>query len=315
MDNALSRGSADRTWMVALAASLWGFSSLLREPLSHLMPTVSLVLVEHVVLVVMVSPWIISAVRALSAASLRTKVGVLVIGAGSSALATVMFTAAFRLGDPITPQVLQKLQPVIAVLLAAVLLGERLTPRFPLFAVPAILGAWLLAFPDPLAVQVQGAVAALLALGAAALWGAGTVLGRMVSRELSFVHVTTLRFAVGLLALLAFTLVSGSPVNVPLELVPRLVLLALVPGLLALVLYYLALRQTPASRATLAELAFPLTAAAVGVTLLDGRLDASQWLGFAVVLASVVALALHENRSRRPAVATPNQVEDALASP
>ena len=81
----------------------------------------------------------------------------------------------------------------------------------------------------------------------------------------------------------------------------------------ALVLYYIALRRTPASRAALAELAFPLTAAAVGVTLLDGRLDASQWLGFAVVLTSVVSLALHEHRARRPAVAVPDRVEDALA--
>ena len=32
------------------------------------------------------------------------------------ALITVLFTAAFRLGDPITPQVLQKLQPLVAIL-------------------------------------------------------------------------------------------------------------------------------------------------------------------------------------------------------
>jgi drug/metabolite transporter (DMT)-like permease len=101
-------------------------------------------------------------------------------------------------------------------------------------------------------------------------------------------------------------------VVVPPELLPRLVLLALIPGLLALVLYYIALRQTPASRATLAELAFPVTAAAVGVTLLDGRLDTSQWVGFAVVLASVVALALHENRAKRPVVAVENRAADAL---
>lgn len=305
---------SDRTWLVAVAAGLWGFSALLREPLSKQMPTVSLVLAEHVVLVIALSLWLVPACRAWAAASPRTKVGVLVIGAGSSALATVMFTAAFRLGDPITPQVLQKLQPVFALLLAAVILGERVTTRFPLFAVPALAGAWLLAFPDPLGVGVDSAVAALLAVGAAALWAAGTVLGRLVSSELSFLHVTTLRFLVGLLTLVAYTLVVGGSVQVPAELVPRLVLLALIPGLLALSLYYLALRRTPASRATLAELTFPATAAIVGVTLLDGSLDASQWLGFTIVLASVVALALHENRSSRPVVAVENRASDALAA-
>ena len=305
--------AGDGTWLIAVAASLWGFSSLLREPLSKELPALAVVFAEHVVLVLLVSPWVLAAVRAFAACTLRTKLGVLVIGAGSSALATTLFTAAFRLGDPITPQVLQKLQPVIALVLAAVLLGERLTSRFPLFAVPAIAGAWMLSFPDPLGVGVQNLTAAALAVGAAALWAAGTVLGRMVSAELSFVHVTTLRFTVGLVALACFALITSTPVGVPLDLVPRLVLLALVPGLLALVLYYLALRRTPASRATLAELAFPLSAAAVGVLWLDGRLDGSQWLGFVVVLVSVVALALHEHRSRRPAVAVPDRVEDAVA--
>nr|MDQ3359680.1 EamA family transporter [Actinomycetota bacterium] len=89
----------------------------------------------------------------------------MLIGAGSSALATTLFTAAFRLGDPITPQVLQKLQPLVALALAAVLLGERLRPRYLVFAVPALVGAWLMSFADPLAVRVGDLQAAALALG------------------------------------------------------------------------------------------------------------------------------------------------------
>ena len=305
----------DRTWLVALAASLWGWSSLLREPLASELPATTIVLFEHLTLVILISPWLVPALRAMWAASARTKAGILVIGAGSSALATTMFTQAFALGDPVTPQVLQKLQPMIAMLLAVVLIGERLTPRFALFAGPAVAGAWLLAFPDPFRVSVTGLQAAALAVGAAALWGAGTVLGRLVSAELSFVHVTTLRFTVGLLAMAVIAGLSGSPVSIDAALVPRLILLALVPGLAALLLYYFALRATPASRATLAELAFPVTAAIVGVTLLDARLDASQWLGGLIVVLSVVLLAVHEQRSRRPAVATPDRVEDAISVP
>lgn len=304
---------SDRTWLVAAAASLWGLSSLLREPLSRELPPLTIVLAEHVVLVVMVLPWVAGALRALAAARLRTRVGVLVIGAGSSALATTAFTAAFRLGDPVTPQVLQKLQPLVAVLLAAVLLGERVSPRFPVFAVPALVGAWLLSFPEPLAVGVRDATAAALALTAAALWAAGTVLGRLVSAELSFLHVTTLRFTVGLVTLAGLAAVSGTPVGVPVRLVPQLVVLALVPGLLALVLYYVGLRRTPASRATFAELAFPLTAAAVGVTVLGASLDPSQWAGFVLVLVAVVGLAVHERRSRRPAVVAPDDVRAAVS--
>ena len=302
----------DRTWLIALAASLWGLSALWREPLAKQYPSLAVVFWEHVVLVVLVSPWIVGGVREVLRASTRTKVSVLVIGAGSSALATTMFTAAFRLGDPITPQVLQKLQPLIALVLAAALLGERLRRSFAWFAVPALAGAWLLSFKDPFAVSVDNLYAAGLALGAAALWAAGTVLGRAASAELAFRHLTALRFGVGLLALALIAMLTSTSLAVDTSAAGNIVVLALVPGLLALLLYYRGLRQTPASRATLAELAFPITAALVGVTLLGRTLAPSQWVGFLVILASVVGLARHEGRSATPAVAVPDGADEAL---
>ena len=101
---------------------------------------------------------------------------------------------------------------------------------------------------------------------------------------------------------------------VPLTAVPYVLVLALVTGLLALSLHYRALRRTSASRATLGELAFAITAGAVGVLVLGRTLESSQWLGFAVVLVAVTALSLNEYRSRNPAVAAPDRVEDALAT-
>lgn len=303
----------DRTWLVALAASLWGLSALWRGPLAKELPALAIVFWEHSLLTVLVSPWLVPAVRRLRAATRRTQLSVLVIGAGSSALATTLFTAAFRLGDPITPQVLQKLQPLIAVALAAVLLGERLRPSYAAFLLPALAGAWLLAFANPLGVSVASLQAALLAVGAAALWAAGTVLGRGASAELSFRDLTALRFGVGLAALAVIATVTGTSLIVPLQAAPSIVLLALLPGLLALTLYYLALGRTPASRATLAELTFPLTAALVGVLAFGARPTATQWLGVAIVTATVVALALHEQRARTPAVVVPEPVPSGAA--
>jgi drug/metabolite transporter (DMT)-like permease len=308
----------DRTWMVALAASMWGTSALMREPLLEMGFSASvIVLAEHTVLVLCLIPWLAPAVRAFARASTSAQACVVVIGAGSSALATTLFTAAFGLGDPITPQVLQKLQPVFALLLAVVLLGERLRQRFWLFAVPAVVGAWLLAFPDPVDVDIRSMAAAVLAVGAAGLWAAGTVLGRRVAAELSATDVTTLRFGFGLLAMLVIVTAKGDwaslqTQDLSLRALVLVVLLALVPGLLALRLYYQGLQRTPASRATLAELAFPVTAAAVGVLVLDRSLAPSQWTGFVVVLVFVTALVLHESGSRRPAVAAPDRADEAV---
>lgn len=309
MSHPISR--SDRTWLVALAASLWGLSGLWREPLARELPSLAIVFWEHAVLTLLLLPWLLPALRRVRAASLRTQLSVLVIGAGSSALATTLFTAAFRLGDPITPQVLQKLQPLIALALAALLLGERLRRSYLLFLVPAVVGAWLMTFADPLAVTVSSAQAALLALGAATLWACGTVLGRAASAELRFVDLAALRFAVGLLTLAAIAGFTSTPLAVPLSAAPSILALALVPGLAAMTLYYLALGRTPASRATLAELAFPLTAAVVGVIAFGSRPEPTQWLGMALVVGTVVLLSLHERRAPQPAVRAP-EAADAI---
>ena len=73
-----------------------------------------------------------------------------------------------------------KTQPVFAALLARGLLGEPLGRRFWGVLAAALGGAYLVSFGLRLpAAGVEG-TAGLLALGAAALWGGSTVLGRFV---------------------------------------------------------------------------------------------------------------------------------------
>ncbi|MDQ3733746.1 MAG: DMT family transporter [Actinomycetota bacterium] len=292
----------DRLWLVIVAAALWGTDGLLRVPLVSELEPSTIVFAEHAIICVVVLPWLAGALRAFAAAPRKVQLAILAIGIGASAVATTLFTAAFALGDPVTPLVLQKLQPVIAIVLAALLLGERVTVRFPLFVVPTLLGAWLLTFPDPLGIALSQAQAGLLAVGAATLWAGGTVLGRYAASAMATTHVTMLRLFFGLIASFVIVLILGAPLLPAVADIPGLVLLALIPGLLALLLYYRGLAGTAAARATLGELAFPLTAAFIGVTLLDGSLDGSQWIGFALLLASVTLLALHERRARTPAI-------------
>jgi drug/metabolite transporter (DMT)-like permease len=52
----------------------------------------------------------------------------------------------------------------------------------------------------------------------------------------------------------------------------------------------------------LAELAYPMTAAVVGVAFLGAQLDASQWTGAALVVGAVTALSWHESRAKVPSV-------------
>lgn len=283
---------------VVLAASLWGTSGILRSGLALELPAPTVVAYEHLLLTLFTLPWLPGALRTLRRLSAAARFAIVLIGVGASALATTLFTLAFTYGDPTTPLLLQKLQPVIAVLGAALLLGERPTRRFLPLAFVALVGGYLISFPDPLAVSVDRLAPALLAVAAAALWAAGTVLGRAVAPDLPTMHLTTLRFAIGLPAALLFSVVRLGPSGLAIssaDVLP-LVALALGPGLLAMALYYRGLAGTPASLATFGELAFPFTAVLLGGLVAGQEVVSSQWFGLALLLTAITTLTLVSRR-------------------
>lgn len=284
---------------VIVAAALWGTDALFRLPLSTEHPAATIVFCEHIVLVVCLSPFLLGTARSVGRAGWRVWLAVLGIGAGASTLATVLFTQAFTYGDPVTPLLLQKLQPLFAVAAAWVLLGERPRRAYALLLVGGVAGAYLLAFGDPLSVAVRQLVPALLAIGAAALWAMGTVLGRYVSGWLTSREVLTARAAVGLPTSGIMVAVLGVPAIVPLGDTPGVIGLALVPGLIALAIYYRGLRRIPAMVATLGELAFPLTAAVIGRLVFGIVLTPSQWAGLVLLVVTIVLLARPFRRQRQ----------------
>jgi drug/metabolite transporter, DME family len=275
---------------VAVAAGLWGTDALIRKQLAGSTEAATIVFGGHVVLVLLVLPLIGTALPALWRAGPRYVAAGIVVGAGASALATILFTQAILQGDPVTPLVLQKVQPLVAVLLAGVILRERLRPRFGLFLLGGIAGVWLTVFPRPFDVSPHGMEPALLALAAAGLWALGTVLGRFLTLKLPFQQVTAVRFTFGLPAALLAVLVLGAPLTASRHDTFYIALLAIVTGLVALLLYYYGLQRTPASIAAIAELTFPVIAILVGYLALGATLTASQLAGIALTSLVVVLL-------------------------
>lgn len=279
--------------LVALGAALWGTDALFRWALAFQMPAPVVVFWEHVILVVVTLPLLLRFVRNRPGLDLKDFAAIVFVGAGASALATILFTQAFTYGDPNTPLLIQKLQPVIAVLGAYLLLRERLLPRYAWYFVVALGGAWLITFKDPTSVTVTQAIPALLALGAASLWAMGTVLGRHLTHKIPPNELTAVRFAVGLPAALVI-LIARDEVSVAMEVtladLRALALLALVPGLAALMIYYRGLSTTPASSATLAELAFPLTAIFVNWLRFETSPNETQWIGILALSVTIIVM-------------------------
>lgn len=304
--------------IVAVASALWATDALFRRGLALELPAATVVFAEHVLLVAVTAPLLWRSRMALRSLDRGDWAAAAVIGAGASALATTLFTAAFRFGDPTTVLLLQKVQPLIAISAAVALLGERPRPRFWMYFAAAVAGAWLIAFADPLGVSASSAVAAVLALGAAALWALGTVLGRRLAVRIDAPALTGLRFAIGLpvSAALAYGLAGTTGFVIPFAALPALAGLALVPGLLALALYYRGLQRTPASVATLAELAFPLSAIVINRLAFGVTLTATQWCGVAVLSATLVVMGLQPNPSAlgiRQRPTSPSSTDGAIA--
>ncbi|HZD21820.1 MAG TPA: DMT family transporter [Acidimicrobiia bacterium] len=287
--------------LVASGAALWGTDGLFRRTLAFEMPAPIVVFWEHLILVAVTLPLIIRFFRNRPRLDAKDLTALLFVGAGASAVATILFTQAFTYGDPTTPLLIQKTQPVIAILGAYLLLGERLLPRYGWYFIFAVGGAYLIAFPDPTLVTLSRLAPALLALGAAALWGMGTVLGRHLTTKMPTNELTALRFAIGLPTALIILLLRNEAA-VALEVTPSkfgvLVLLALIPGLAALMVYYKGLSTTPASSATLAELAFPLTAILIGWAVFDTVPTTTQWAGILTLSATIVVMSKAANRGR-----------------
>jgi drug/metabolite transporter (DMT)-like permease len=281
--------------LVAAGAAMWGSDGALRAPLvSHWSPW-TIVLYEHIILTVLVAPRLVRGAAAIARIPRRGWLAVLGVAWGGSALATLAFTFAFQYGNPDVVILLQKTQPLWALAAAALALGERPRARLVPVAAAALAGTYLLSFgalaPAHAFAGAQGR-AALLALVAAALWGSATVLGRSALTHMEPDVLTGLRFtcALPLLAVIAATQGALVPSAVTAADWVRLVLLAVISGLVGMMLYYRGLRRTPASIATFAELAFPASALVINYLVLGATIDAVQLIGFFVLWGTIALL-------------------------
>jgi DME family drug/metabolite transporter len=321
----LGSSTAIGTAIVAVAASLWATDVFFRRHLATSISATEIVFWEHVVLTLAVLPILLRAGSALRRLRPVDWLAVIVVGGGASVTATVLFTKALTSaitagGDLTTPLLLQKLQPVFAVIFAFFVLGERVRPRYFWFLAAALLGSYLLVLDDPGSVLPSNATVPLLAIAAAVLWALGTVLGKFLGDKLNPNELTAVRFATGLPIAAALLLTRGGsgPFFVASwDDAPWLIALALVPGLIALLLYYRGLERTTASTATLAELSFPATALILNAIAFGVHLGAVQVLGLLILVATVTAMPFVMSRDpaalarRGPRRAPPRRTADA----
>ncbi len=280
-------------WLIVIGAALWGADPLFRIILlKENMTATQITLIEHILLFIIMTPVLWKHRSELQGLKLRHIGALLFLSWGGSAIATIMFTQGLSSGDLNTVILLQKLQPIFAILMAKVLLKERLPKHFSWLLIIALAGTYLLTFGFSFPfgqVNDFAQIGSLFALTAAALWGGSTVMGRLMVGKMQSVTVTSLRFMLALPLLIGITINQGDAWQVSTNagtltaVSINLLGQALLPGLLSILIYYKGLTTTKASVATLAELSFPMVSVLINWIVFNQVISIAQAFGFLLI--------------------------------
>ncbi|MDO8499205.1 MAG: DMT family transporter [bacterium] len=295
---------------IIIAALLWSLDGLLRRSLYTVSPAI-IVFWEHALGAVILLPFVWKYLKDIKQLTKKEWLAILAVSLFSGALGTIFYTAALGKVHYIQFSVvvlLQQLQPIWAIGMAAILLKERISGKFALWAVLAIVGSYFVTFRDlriNLDTGSETVIAALLALGAGIMWGTSTSFSKIVLKKTSYHIATFLRFVLApvfaflFIAYLRqvpamFTLASGQW--------KTLLAITLSTGMVALLIYYYGLRHTEAKVSAICELVWPASAIFIDYFYFKSTLSWTQMIGVVVVIYSIYKVSSLQNK------ATPNEI-------
>ncbi len=293
---------------ICVAAILWGLDGVVLTPRLFNLSVPFVVFLLHAVPFLLMQPVLFRSYRALASMTALEWVFLGLVALTGGVLGTFAIVKALFLVNFSQVSVvvlLQKLQPVFAIVLAAILLKEPLTARFVGWAGLALVGAYLLTFgaklPD-LSGGTHMAIAAAWAAVAAAAFGTATVLGKRVLQVLDFRQATFGRYGLTTILALLYLLLSGH--GLPFGEVTRLnwlliLIIGLTTGSGAIFLYYFGLTRVRASVSAICELCLPLSAILLDYLINGSVLRPWQWLGAAILVLAITMVSIQQPK-RRP---------------
>jgi drug/metabolite transporter (DMT)-like permease len=291
----LIKGSA----AVGFSAILWGFDGVVLTPQLFKLDVIYVVFILHLIPFLLMNIFLHKEYRYLSTMSLSDLIFFLLISLFGGAIGTLAIVKALFLlnfNHLSVVVLLQKLQPVFAISLAAILLKEKLKQRFLLWAVLAIGSGYFLTFGFNLPDFTTGENtihAALLALLAAFSFGSSTVFSKKILGSYHFVTSTFYRYGFTSLIMFVFMVVAGSFGSIALTTAREwffILLIGLTTGSGAIFLFYYGLRKVKAIMATISELLFPISAVVFDYFINGSVLSPVQWISAAVMVFAIMRL-------------------------
>src|SRR5438132_8076718 len=302
MQDRATRRATYGPWLVGLGAALWGTESAWRIPLNALFDARVIVFWEHVLILIMLLPLLMSRLDEIRKIQASTW-GYLVFSAfAGSAVGTIFFTLALKYGNPTVVNVILNIQPVISTIGAFLLFNDRLAPRFFFYAAIAVVVGVFVSVTHPTMIGVSFERAGLnrgtgFALICAFFWGLSTVAGRGVMIGMSLRLASSLRIVVGLACMTIILLAYGKLHGAALwpaaaqahatKAIVLLLLLASVSGGIPLLIYFEGLRLTRASTAGYFEMMQTLAAVCITWGIFHATLHVHQVIAAIILIAAV----------------------------
>ncbi|HEX7411737.1 MAG TPA: EamA family transporter, partial [Bacteroidales bacterium] len=221
---------------------------------------------------------------------------------GTMAIVKALFLVNFQHLTMVV--LLQKLQPVFAITLAALILKERLKRNFILWSSLAVGAGYFLTFgwatPD-FHSGTNETYAAAYSLLAAFSFGSSTVFSKKILQKYSFYSATFYRYGITAFLMLAYVLIAGR-INDVTDVKTKewfiFIIIGLTTGSGAIFLYYYGLRKVRAMVATICELFFPISAILFDYLINHKVLSTVQWFSAGIMLFAIVKLSISNNEPR-----------------
>lgn len=286
---------------VCLAAALWGVDQVVIRPnIFHIENVAVMVFLEHLVGFLLMSTFCWYGLKEIKNLELKdwgSFFWVSLFGGAIGTMAIVKALILVQFHHLSIVALLQKLQPVFAIIVAMFLLKELPRKMFYLWVSLALAGSYFVTFGFTLPEISAGnnvLFAALYAILAAFAFGSSTSFGKHALRKVSFRTGAFIRF--GMTTVITFLIiVFTGAFSFFDKVVPRdfmfFLIIAFTSGAFAMLVYYFGLKRIPASVSTVCELTYPLTAIILDFAVHGHILSAGQWFGAIVLIGSISKIA------------------------
>ncbi len=292
-------------FFVILSCLLWAVDTLFRYPLlSEGISATRIVFSEHLFLFFIFLPIFLKSPKKFLRGKFSHLFSFVIVGVFGSALATLAFTHAFTLINPSIVILLQKLQPLVAIILARIVVGERINKKFIFWASVCLLGSILMAYQDISSgfanfefsmklLEDKLIVGYLLTLFSVFFWGSSTVFGKKLSSAgYDEKEIMAGRFILGLFALLPFVYINSIQFDLDFSVWRSILIMTLLTGVVSMYLYYQGLKRISARVCALLELSFPFSAVLINWFFLSIPITTLQLLGGIVLLSASTIIQL-----------------------